>query len=64
MKGLKMTEKYSVKKIIEFLGEMNLPLGMLFQKLKQSKSLATVTIIITLISKNISNQNENNYEVY
>lgn len=53
-----------MEKIIKFLGEFNLPVGMLFEKLRRSNSLSTVTILILLITNNNGPANEENLNIY
>lgn len=49
IKALKMSEKYSVKKIIEFLSDFQLPIDTLFKILQSHRSVFSTSITLTLI---------------
>lgn len=52
LKNLKILEKYSVQKILEFFYEFNIPNATLFQILDQNRSIFVVTISLSLILNN------------
>ena len=53
IKNLKISEKYSVDKIMKFLKELEIPTGSLYEKLKKSNSPFLTSLLLKLCLNNI-----------